>query len=240
MDQPNPIKVNRHTVHKNSWYRYNLTTNPGINYKCGTIKICGANEKEQLIPAIKLPNIIFSDNDKIVSLDDLDKLTSSTIYFKTKDNITALIYFFNVNISYCKLTKVDENEVRKAVSLWKLRRYYDLEYIKYYIDNIFVDFNSDFVDRFSAEYKLFKKANYLDNYIIRAKIDVTDKQKDADTFNVLYLTSSSIQYETTGYTLRTHELLKSANTNKKNYRVVFKNKEYCNEWNIPENRRKSD
>lgn len=217
--QSNPIKANRHTVHKNSWYKYKLTINPGTSYKSGLVKICGTDEKDILIPTIKLPNILFADDDKVNSLEDLDKLNTFTIFFKTKNHMSTTMYFFNVSLTYCKLTKVTEAEVKKSVSLWKFRRNFDLEYIKYYVDNAFDDFNKVFVDRFDAEYRLFKKPNYLDNYIVRAKIDLVERNKDTETFNILYLAHSSIQYETTGYTLRTHQLLKAANNNKRNYKI---------------------
>ena len=227
----------RFNVAKNSWYRLHITlySEPeySTEYKKGLVKIFGDGDKNQIFPVIKLPNIIFTDKDKIASVSELGRLNIFDIFFKTTDITFIQVYSLNLSIKEMKVEKFDDKTVNRQVNLWKLRRVFDLEFIHYYLGNLFVDYsNKVFIDKFNGEYKLFKNIDYFDQFIARLKINKTHKI-NTDEDNVLYLTHSSIQYEENQETLRTQNLLEAVNNGNYNVTVVTrygypydKNQEY--------------
>jgi len=207
----NSILEKKFAVTKNSWYLLDIKLNIVPNYKKGLMKIFDYTKKNQIFPNIKLPYIIFSSINKINSIDDFKKLQKFNIYFKTNDTKLINIYGLNLNMSYIKIEKVNENIAKKKVSLWRLRRLYDLEFINYYLEKLFVGYtNNDFIDRFTSDYRLFKNPNYFDKFIERFKYDketITNTEK----FNIIYLINTTIQYEKNNDTIRTHKLIKAIN-----------------------------
>lgn len=210
--------TNRLTVSKNSWYGLNIKIVAGTEYKKGILKIFDGEGKILLLPTIRLPNIIFSKVDKVKSIEELNHLDEFNIYFKTGDTNVVQIYTINFGYISGELHMIDDKSILKNVSLWRLRRLYDLEFINYYIDNVNEEtIDKTFLDRFRSENRLCKTPQYFENYIAGLKMDLKTSEEITDKFNTLYLIHSSIQYEDIGYTLRTHNLLK--NTNNDKYKV---------------------
>lgn len=160
------------------------------------------NNKKQLMPPIKFPNKLF------VSKENNNLINEYRIYFKTLNTSSSIdIYSVGSDIKSIRVQQVNADVMPKYIDLWKFRKLYDLEFIKYYMKNIKLECTSKFIDRFDADYELFKNSNYFDNFIKEIKISKTM----GDSNNILYLIYSTIEYEQYGYTLRTHNLLNNFN-----------------------------
>lgn len=210
--------INKYNIVKNNWHKMNVILNNSKEYKKGLIKIFSGSEKDQIFPVLKLPDIIFTKLNKINNIEELNKLLEFNIYFKTRDAPMIQTYSINLNIKIVKIIKVDEREVKKEVDVWRLRKFYNLEYINYYLEELYTDFgvqNQLFVNKFVGEYKIFSHMHLLDSFFSKNKIDATKKFKINEmtnineSFDILYLTNESIQYEKTGYTMRSHNLVKN-------------------------------
>ncbi len=220
--------ASRYSVAKNAWYRLcvDLMDNgTEDNYRNGIMKIYGDLERPQIFPTIKLPNIIFTNKSSVTSIEELNKFTSFDIYFKTAETAYVNIQMTNINLKSIKIEHCSEEDVRKSVSLWKLRKLYDLDFINYYLDNLFTDFdNRSFTDKFYGDYKLFANIEYFDTFIAKLKSKLRLKpnsrhiNNDDQKTTVLYLTHSSIEYEQNPETLRTHKLAEVINND--NYNTV--------------------
>lgn len=222
-----PFLASKYNVFKNSWYKFEIILNPTTPYRRGVFKIFGPSEKQMLFPVIKLPDIVLTKTQKVSTIDELDKLTDFTICFKTDECVTINVSSSNLSIRNIKLVKLSDIDLRKEIDVWKFRRLYNLEYLNYYIEKMYPNtggnLNHHFIDRFMAEYRLHHNNAILDQYISKLKIDsnVKPDNNDDKTFNVLFLVSSSYQYEETGYTLRTHQFAKYANKNDNNYKILI-------------------
>jgi len=78
-------KQNRLTVSKNCWYVLQITCKGNIGYKKGIIQIYDSDKKNLIFPIVKLPNIIYTNLEKIDTIESLNKLKEFNLYFKTGD-----------------------------------------------------------------------------------------------------------------------------------------------------------
>lgn len=218
MDQKQLI-INRYNVIKNNWHKMNVILVNNKENKKGLIKILNGTAKEQIFPAIKLPDIIFTKLNKINDIKELNNLLEFNIYFKTKEINVIQTYSINLNIKTVKIIKVDEREVRREVDLWRLRRLYNLDFINYYLDELYIDFDPSFVDKLKSEYKLFNNMNLLDR-IFKNNNKISDTGV-SESFDILYLNNESIQHETNTYTIRSQNFVKYLNEKNSHNKVCI-------------------
>ena len=203
-------KQNRLTVSKNCWYVLQITCKGNIGYKKGIIQIYDSDKKNLIFPIVKLPNIIYTNLEKIDTIESLNKLKEFNLYFKTGDY--NWIHLISENLDFTNnIKKVNEADVRKNINIWKLRRLFDLELINYYLEKLDIPLDKNFENRYRCEYIFSKNKNLLDKYINNLKLDLKYADDISTNYNVLYLVHSSLEYENIGYTLRTHNLLNNAN-----------------------------
>jgi len=235
----------KYDVMAGKWY--SLVLKLKDTTKEGLLKILDI-KKHSIYPLVKLPNILYCAQKK-AQFDDLQKINDYRIYFKTPPKISSLtVYAIGITFSFIKLQEIPLELVRKSIDLWKLRKHYDLELTNYYLNNIPFDKSEKenpnhkkFVDKFKADYELYKDSNLLDK--IDFGLDLTlDKNVQSDNqINVLYLTYSSIEYESYGYTVRTHNLLQNGSGEKyKLYGCTMYGYPYNRDTSYYDNRKPSD
>lgn len=231
MSRVKQFVATKYNVFKNNWYKFEIVLNPTTSYKKGTMNIYGGSEKRLLFPKIKLPDICLSKVNKVTNVEELDKITDFTVCFKTDEFINVSVSTTNLSIKSIKLVRLTETELRKEIDVWRLRRLYNLEYLNYYIEKMYPytggKLNHHFIDRFNAEYRLFQNNTILDKFISELKIEKTLKPNENET-KVLFLVSSSYQYEQTGYTTRTQKLAQFGNNNDHNYKIIV-----CTKYSYP-------
>ena len=198
---------NRYTVAKNSWYEMTIKIAPGTPYKKGLIKILEGDGKVLAFPIIKLPNIIYSNLDKVDKLEDLNRIIDYSFFIKTGDYTMLHVYSINLQIKNHVIKKTSDFTVLKGINFYRLRRLFDLDLINYYLGKLDLNLDKTFVDRFKSEYALFKNPFIFDNYMATLNVNLRPTEETEDKFSVLYLINSSIQYENIGYTVRTHSIL---------------------------------
>ncbi|ARF09605.1 glycosyltransferases group 1 [Indivirus ILV1] len=195
----------QYPVVRSEWYMVDIKSR-GNNE--GLIKILD-DTKMQLIPSIKI------NNDMFIHRKYDNKINEYRIYVKTLENsVKADIYIIGLDIINVKFQQTSSNIVQKNIDLWKMRKLYDLEFINYYLSNLKFDCSEKFIEKFNADYKLFKNENLLNDFINGFKIDLTSIPHDEEYYengkvNVLYLMNSSIEYEENGYTIRSQNILKN-------------------------------
>ncbi|QKF94322.1 glycosyl transferase family 1 [Fadolivirus algeromassiliense] len=205
-DQPvDGFFTQQYSVTKNQWYIVSIKS---PSSEKGLVKILDGN-KTQLLPLIRIANDMFLYK-------NYGAVSEYRIYFKTLNSPTIDVYVIGLTIKDIKVNNVTFDVVSKNIDLWKFRKLYDLDFINYYLSNIKLNVQDKFIDRFSADFELYKNTDYFNKYIKTLKIDTkTIKRKpDDETINILYLINSSIEYETNGYTVRTHNLLKNISDDK--------------------------
>jgi len=197
------VYTQKFTVEELKWYSLVLRIE---DYDKGIIKILN-NEKRQLIPLVRLGSKLFICGKKV------------KIYFKTYKNSAEIdIYIVATMVKKAKIKQIQEENMPQYIDLWKLRKLYDLEFTNYYLNNIELDYPDKFIDRLAADYELYKNPNYFDSYA--KTITITGNPEPSEKINVLYLIYSSIEYETYGYTVRTHNLIKNTTSETCPYNVV--------------------
>jgi hypothetical protein len=216
------LTVEEFPVKKNSWYKLNVKLYESTPYKKGILKIVDENKDNLVCPSIRLPNILFSNRDKVDSVEELDELREFNIHFKTGDYNTIHVYSVNLDIIDKNITLVSNNTIERQINLWKLRKLFDLEFIKYYLNNLGKNNTliESFIDRFNSEYHLSKNLDTFDKFIsdLDLRLDFNDPNDKIESVpgqtSVLYLVHSNIEYENIGYSIRTHNLLSNANSEK--------------------------
>ena len=211
IDMNNELLTNRtFSVIKSQWYVLSIKVNEENE---GLIKILD-HTKKQIIPLIRICNDMF-----IYRRYDRNNI-EYRIYFKTLINTTNVdIYILGLSVKDIKFQQVTFDIAAKSIDLWKFRKLYDLEFINYYLNNIKLECSDKFMDRFKADYTLFKNTDQLDKFIRTLKIDGKPIHKNPIIDNcvtILYLVYSTIEYENYGYTIRTHYLLKNVNSDNHN------------------------
>lgn len=191
-------------VVKTNWYVLVLKSNEGEQ---GLIKIL--EDKTQIYPLLRINNDMF----KYRTQNGIDEYR---IYFKTtKTSVKVDMYIIGLTVKEIKLQQITVDVCIKSIDLWKLRKLYDLELIKYYITNTKFDYSEKFFDRFNADYELFKNPDYFDKYMKTLKLDTKSiVPENNNKINVLYLMYSTTEYECYGYTVRSHYLIKNGNNDK--------------------------
>ena len=127
----------KYNVFKNNWYKFEIVLNPTTPYRKGVMNIYGGSDTRPLFPKIKLPDISLSKVNKVTNIEELDKITDFTVCFKTDECVNVGISTTNLSVKSIKLVKLTEAELRKEVDVWRLRRFYNLDYLNYYIEKMY-------------------------------------------------------------------------------------------------------
>ena len=144
------------------------------------------------------------------------------IYLYMPKNSTAIdVYIVGLKVYNIILSPVDKQNVEQNVDLWKFRKLNDLEFINYYIKNADLEYSEKFIDRFRAEYNLFKNPYYFEQFVNSLTISkIPTKSFESNSkIKILYIVHTSIEYEQYSNTLRTQQLLENFNKNK-NYKII--------------------
>lgn len=190
-------------VNKAIWYILILRIEG--NSPQGLVKVMDEN-KSQIIPTVKINNDMFL----FKKFDNYSEYRVYLLTTKTGKNID--VHAIGLNIKDVKTQQVSIETVTKGIDIWKLRKFYDLEFINYYLGKIKLDCTDKFIMRFKADHELYRNQSYFDTYLKTIKLDKkTVKQKYDSDNAILYLIHSSIEYENCNYTMRTHYLLKNIN-----------------------------
>ena len=226
-----PYTFYKYTVAKMTWYKMGVKVHPSTKLKQGTLKLINAKDKLPIMPLIKLPNILFTPNKKASSIEEMEKYDSFDIVFFSGQFPLIYVYATNLKIISMTIRDIKPLQLKKEVDLWKFRRQFDLEFLNYYLTVTpegttrdakhssinFENFNPpDFLDRFTAEYKLYKNPNYLNAFAQNLDLNLLLNQNNN---KIMYLVQLSSQFETSSYTERTQNLLNSFN------KIVDKDKE---------------
>lgn len=178
----------------------------------GSIKVTDNNDNK-LIPIIKLPSpyFMYSKNPKSGE-------NEYRIYVYTDKCSKVFVYSHQCNASSIKLQSVDVEIVKLSVDVYKMRRFYDIEFCMYYTNMLKLNMPPKTLETLKSDNILYKNINCFDEYIQKLKLDLSDikANNNSDKTNVLYLLYSSIEYEHYGYTIRSHYLLKNTNNDKYN------------------------
>jgi glycosyltransferase involved in cell wall biosynthesis len=200
-------------VIKSQWYILVIKTDK--NSPPGIVKIID-DMKNKLIPTITINNDMFLYK-------RFETYAEYRIYFITmKTSKTVDIHSLGLNIKDIKIQQLSIESVTKGIDVWKFRKLYDLEFINYYISKLKLDCTEKFIQRFRADYELYKDPQYFDKFVKGIKIDqktIKKKNIDENVNNVLYLIYSSIEYEEYNYTIRTHYLIKNSNSINDKYKI---------------------
>ncbi len=166
--------------------------------------------KTQIINPIKITNDLFL-HEKLPN-----NFVEYRIFLCMPINIMSIdIYIVGLKVYNAILSPIDKQIVEQNIDLWKFRKLYDLEFINYYINNADLEYSEKFVDRFKADYELYKNPNYFEEFMNSLNIPTTNSTVTSDKINILYLTHTSIEYEQYSYTIRTQQLLENFNKNDK-------------------------
>lgn len=196
------------TITPNKWYSLALKMkNPNKN--C-VLKLLDGNQN-QIFPLIKLPNILYSP--KKTTPEDVRQVNDQRIYFKPKSKMVH-VFALGTSFSFIKLSEVSLDTVNKNIDLWRFRKYYDLELTRYYLNTITHQASDQntrkFADKFVADHELYTNRDFFDSFNPNVTLSDDDRIVTTDSpIAVLYLMHSSIEYETCGYTVWTHCMLKS-------------------------------
>ena len=127
--------------------------------------------KNQIIPTIKINNDMFLYK-------KYDAFTEYRIYFITLKNTKFIdLHIIGLNIKDVKIQQVTYDVVGKNIDIWKFRKLYDLEFINYYVSKIKLDCTEKFIERFKADYELYKDPDYFDKFIKTIKFDQKNLKK---------------------------------------------------------------
>lgn len=208
----------KYPVLSEQWYELVMKVkhNNPINGVKLLIKIVDEN-KNPIIHPIKIANDLFL-NGKFPN-----GLYEYKVYVYIPANVENIdIYIVGLKIHNINLSPVDSHIVETNIDLWKFRKLNDLDCIMYYIKNAKLECSEKFLDRFNAEYELYKNPDYFTNFTNNLTIPKTSNKvfKYNSKTKILYLIHSSIEYEEYGYTLRTQQLLENFNNTSDKYKVI--------------------
>jgi glycosyltransferase involved in cell wall biosynthesis len=200
------------------WYELVVKIKHNINNSSVKllIKILDEN-KNQIIHPIKISNDMFLNNKYPNNLYDYK------IYVYIPEHVAIVdVYIVGLKLHSINLNPIDKHIVEQGIDMWKFRKLNDLEFINYYIKNTNIECSEKFIDRFKAEYELYKNPTYFENFINTLNIDkvANNTFEETDKTKVLYLIHSSIEYEEYSYTVRTQQLLENFNKNNSNYEII--------------------
>ncbi len=204
----------KYNVLSAQWYELIIKTkNKNDNSVKLLIKIFD-DLKTQIINPIKITNDLFLH----------EKLPNNFVEYKIflcmPINIVSIdIYIVGLKVYNTTLSPIDKQIVEQNIDLWKFRKLYDLEFINYYVNNADLEYSEKFIDRFKADYELYKNPNYFDQFMDSLTIPINNQTVVSDKTNILYLTHTSIEYEQYSYTIRTQQLLENFNKNDK-YEII--------------------
>lgn len=208
----------KYPVLSEQWYELVMKVkhNNSINGVKLLIKIVDEN-KSPIIHPIKITNDLFL-NGKFPN-----GVYEYKVYVYIPPNVANIdVYIVGLKIHNINLNPVDSHIVETNIDLWKFRKLNDLDCIMYYIKNAKLECSEKFMDRFQAEYELYKNPDYFINFTNNLTIPKTSNKvpKENSKTKILYLIHSSIEYEEYGYTLRTQQLLENFNNTSDKYKVI--------------------
>lgn len=200
---------------ENKWYQFTVSITEHFGYKNGSLRLI--SKGVNTFPKVELPNILFIDDDEkkqIKTIEDLEKINKASFYVRTESNQVS-VFSNNLFLHGISMKQVDRDTVKNNINLWVFRQYFDLTFIAYYKKYLNLDLDAVFVDRYESDKELFNNSELFSKFLSEIDIDLTRIQKDElneedDTkkVKVLYLMNYSPEYESIGYTIRTHQLIK--------------------------------
>ena len=193
--------TSHHDVREGEWYELILRTTFVNEYYVKLIVKVFDMKKQLILPLIKISNNMF-----FVKKYD-NNTTEYKVYIWIPDGVDEIdTHCMGITVYNAVMKHVDIDIVNQNIDLWNYRKLYDLEFINYYMSKCGINsaYSEKFINRFNAEYELFKNPNYFEDYIEGLSLE-TEYEKDD---NVLYLVHTSIEYENYGYTVRTQNLMK--------------------------------
>ena len=190
------------------WYQVYVLISNHFGYRTGNLKIKDSYDNI-VFPNVELPNVLLNyDKIKINTVKDLEKISNSRFYIRTKSE-KIVFEFSNIFIQNIKLVQVNRDIVYDKINLWQLRKDFDLSLIDYYQKNLNLTIDKIFINRFNSDKELFLNPTFFNEFIKNLKIDLPEKNIKNNKINVMYLINYSPQYESIGYTIRTHNLIKN-------------------------------
>lgn len=191
------------------YYRLVVNLKKKAEYKSGQIKLIDINNK-LIFPIIKLPNIIFSSvkKESIKLISDLNNLTSFIVYFQ---NTYSKLLNIQVNNLECviNLISITKPIFLKSINFIEMRNRMDFTFTDYYINRYFLSScDKSIVSSSRAYSKLLLNPECIDEELNTLKVVIEPVINVKKKVRVLYLIDMSPQYESIGYTVRTHDLLK--------------------------------
>lgn len=148
-------------VLKTQWYMLLLRLEGNLQ---GLVKIMD-DSKRPIIPTVKINNDMFL-------FKKYDTYYEYKIYLQTlATSRTIDIHIIGLLIKDIKLQQISFDVVSKGIDVWKFRKLHDLEFIDYYTSKLKLDCTEKFIEKFKADYELYKNQTYLDTYIKSVKMD---------------------------------------------------------------------
>lgn len=208
----------KYPVLNTQWYELIVKIKQNVNNNAVKLLIKVLDEdKNQIMHPIKICNDLFL-HEKYPN-----NFTDYKIYLYIPHNISIIdVYIVGLKVYNIVLSPVDKQIVEQNIDLWKFRKLNELECINYYIKNADLEYSEKFIDRFQAEYNLFKNPYHFEQFVNSLTINKTsNKQHKLDSkTKILYLVHTSIEYEQYSYTLRTQQLLENFNSKNVNYEII--------------------
>jgi hypothetical protein len=173
-----------YNIKNKSWYKLQIIIKKQ-EYKTGLLKLI------DIMPDIKLPNLIFSTQQNTRNIQDLDNLDSFDIYFYSKDNNILDIHYLNIEILSVKLTQIEKHIAQNSINFNRLRKLYDLVFLNYYLNLLDTKHIGHlFLDKFNAEYLLYSDPDILDIYTTKLRYKrINQNNQDNQENKILYLTN---------------------------------------------------
>jgi glycosyltransferase involved in cell wall biosynthesis len=203
--------TNTFNVSKNQWYVL-VVKLPANNE--GVMKIVDGN-KHNLLPTVIFPNQYFLYNTTKTPGTD-ESVGEYRIYVKSSLSSSIVIHVVGTKVIQTRIQQISKDIAKSNVDIWKFRKFFDVNFSNFYVNALQLSLMPKFLDRLKSDYTLFKNPNYFDSFVDKLDLNLSNVEK-IDTegqTSVLYLLYSTVEYENTGYTIRSHYLLKSTNDDK--------------------------
>lgn len=198
-DQDGQYYTKSFAVQKGQWYIVQLKTNTSN----GIIKFID-DSKQMLMPTIRT-----EDNGFMYSRNDNNKEFRICVLTGQKSKLLD-VHILGLEVNDIKIQQIAFDVVLRNIDVWKFRKNGDLEIINYYMNKIKLNCSEKFVERFKADYELFKNPNFFEKHIKTIKLDKKLLKKSIIDSPILYLVGNSIEYEPNANSIRTHNIAKSS------------------------------
>jgi glycosyltransferase involved in cell wall biosynthesis len=199
-----------------TYYKLIIKLKKKIVYKSGSL-LLKDGQNRQIFPTIKLPNILFSTvkKESINSIDELNELTDFVVYFKTHKLCNLIKIDVEKVLCDVSFVSISVDVFNKSVDLVEFRNKMDFRFTNYYLNKFFLKTKDQyFINNTNAYNTMLQDQDCFDNIIKDMKVNIghIGPVKELENkIRVLYLIDMSPQYESIGYTVRTHDMLKHVN-----------------------------